>query len=123
MPTVIQALPRPHSARAKLCRPSNVQPWNHRPELRIGEIARVHEELALGLVDEAALAGRLAVRGQEQRHHEQRVVPQLVVVDPVRDVVLEAAFGRARHVFHHALRPVVQARCRSATGARAASTR
>ena len=31
MPAVIQALPRAQRARAKLCRPSKVQPWNQRP--------------------------------------------------------------------------------------------
>lgn len=78
------------------------------PRLRVRQVAGMHEKLPHRLVDKCLPAGGAPVEGEEQTGHEQRVVPQFVVVDLVGDVVLKAAFRRARHVAQQPIRPFAQ---------------
>ena len=73
----------------------------------VGEVAQMHEHLALGLGDELRPAGRDPVRREEQDDHEQRVDPELARVDLVRHQMLEAALHGARQLGHDALGPGV----------------
>ena len=74
--------------------------------LFVSQIFGVDKVLVDSLVNVVLAAQDAADIGQRQHSHEQRIVPQLAIVDAIRCDMLEAALARAGQAVHGPLGPL-----------------